>query len=100
MQLYKLQHEVCTRWSHELDNPCHLSATPNHSLLHILKAAGKTATALNDAEHEKRDLKPEEVAKYLADLVICASRFAGIVGVNLDAATEARLAEKFPVTAS
>jgi len=96
--LWFIQNEVARRWSHELDNPCHLSATPNHSLLHILKASGKIATALNDAEHEQRKLAPEEVAKYLADLVICASRFAALTGVNLDAATEARIAEKFPTS--
>jgi hypothetical protein len=38
----------------------------------------------------------EETAKYLADLVICVARFAQGT-VDLDAAGEARLAEKFPV---
>jgi hypothetical protein len=94
MEIKDLQHEVNGRWDAQ-ENPC-AKSDPNHALLHMTKALGKVASALNDAQHERRDLLPGEVDKYLADLVICAARFgAGIV--DLGAACEARLAEKFPL---
>lgn len=96
MDLKQLQHEVNARWALQIDNPCHRSADANHALVHLTKALGKVASALNDAEHEQRTLQRDEVAKYLADLVICAARFGEGV-VDLDAACTARLAEKFPV---
>jgi hypothetical protein len=95
MELSKVQQEVNERWSKQLDNPCHQSADANHALVHIAKAMGKLASALNDAEHEKRTLRGEDVARYLADLVICAARFSDGL-VDLDRAVSARLAEKFP----
>jgi hypothetical protein len=98
MDLKKLQTEVNTRWSAQGTNPCHLSDT-NHALVHMTKALGKVASALNDAEHEHRKPRADEIEKYLADLVICASRFADGV-VDLDQACAARLAEKFPVPVS
>ena len=95
MDLKKLQDEVNARWALQLDNPCHRSADANHALVHLTKALGKLASALNDAEHEQRETRADEVSKYLADLVICAARFGDGV-VDLDAACAARLAEKFP----
>jgi hypothetical protein len=95
MDLKNLQEEVNSRWAKQLNNPCHRSADANHALVHLTKALGKVASALNDAEHEQRPLRPDEIEKYLADLVICASRFSNGI-VNLDAACIARLAEKFP----
>lgn len=94
MDLKRLQEEINARWSGQVGNPCHLSDT-SHALMHMTKALGKVASALNDAEHEQRAPRAEEVQKYLADLVICAARFAHGV-VDLDAACSARLAEKFP----
>jgi hypothetical protein len=94
MDLKELQNEVNSRWSGQKDNPCHLS-DPNHALMHMTKALGKIASALNDAEHADRALTAVELEKYLADLVICAARFGhGIV--DLDVACVSRLAEKFP----
>lgn len=95
MELKTLQKEVNDRWSLQLDNPCHHSADPHHALLHITKAAGKLASALNDAEHEHRAIRADEIAKYLADVVICAARFAQDT-VDLATACNMRLAEKFP----
>lgn len=95
MDLKTLQAEVNDRWSQQLDNPCHTSADSGHALVHMTKALGKVASALNDAEHEKRSLRADEIEKYLADLVICAARFGNGV-VDLDAACAARLREKFP----
>lgn len=95
MDIKTLQQEVNTRWEKQLDNPCHKSADAGHALVHLTKALGKVASALNDAEHEHREVRPGEVDKYLADLVICASRFGHGV-VDLDAAVTSRLAEKFP----
>ena len=95
MDLIELQAEVNARWSLQLGNPCHQEAGANHALVHLVKAIGKLAAAINDAEHERRTVRRDEVEKYLADLVICASRFADGV-VDLNAACETRLAEKFP----
>ncbi len=95
MDIAKLQSEVNTRWERQLDNPCHTSADAGHALVHMTKALGKVASALNDAEHEHRPLKSQETSKYLADLVICACRFSK--DVDLDAAVKARLEEKFPL---
>ncbi len=94
MNLKELQDEVNGRWGRQDSNPCHRSDT-NHALVHMTKALGKLASALNDAEHEARPLRPSEIDKYLADLVICAARF-GHGTVDLDAACTSRLAEKFP----
>jgi hypothetical protein len=98
MDLSRLQAEVNIRWEQQLNNPCHASADAGHALVHMTKALGKVASALNDSQHEGRALKHSEVAPYLADLVICASRFSG-ADIDLDAAVTARLAEKFPVSA-
>jgi len=95
MDIKKLQEEVNDRWSKQLNNPCHYSADPGHALVHMNKALGKLASELNDAEHEDRALRSSKIDKYLADLVICAARFAHGV-VDLDIACVTRLAEKFP----
>lgn len=94
MEIRKLQDEVNARWASQDTNLCHRSDT-NHALVHMMKALGKVASATNDAEHEKRALRADEVEKYLADLIICATRFANGI-TDLDAACAARLAEKFP----
>lgn len=96
MHIYNLQREVNARWEQQLNNPCHSSADAEHALLHITKAAGKLASALNDAQHEGRAFTQGEVGKYAADLVICAARFCGNT-VDLDVACESRLSEKFPI---
>lgn len=95
MDIKKLQDEVNARWGSQDYNLCHVSDT-SHALVHMTKALGKIASAVNDAEHEQRAPKAEEVEAYLADLVICAARFAHGV-VDLDVACAARLAAKFPV---
>ncbi len=94
MDLKTLQAEVNGRWGDQSHNPCH-GSDPNHALVHMTKALGKIASALNDAEHEQRAMQPGEIDKYLADLVICAARFGSGI-VDLDAACAARLVEKFP----
>ena len=94
MDLKYLQQQVNARWGSQDSNLCHKSDT-NHALVHMTKALGKVASALNDAEHEQRAPTAAEVEKYLADLIICAARFAyGIV--DIDSACVLRLAEKFP----
>ena len=47
-----------------------------HALLHVMKAAGKLAAAVNDAEHGGSEFLPEEIDPYVADLVVCALRMA------------------------
>lgn len=98
MDIKTLQDEVNRRWGSQDANLCHRSDT-NHALVHMTKALGKIASALNDAEHERRTSTADEVEKYLADLVICAARFGHNI-VNLDTACIRRLAEKFPSTTS
>ena len=95
MELSKLQDEVNARWERQDANPCH-GSDATHAFVHMTKALGKIASAWNDAEHQQRPLRHAEVDKYLADLVLCAARFAHGV-TDLDAACVARLAEKFPV---
>ena len=46
------------------------------ALLHVQKACGKLAAVVNDAEHAGSDFQPEEVDRYIADLVVCALRMA------------------------
>lgn len=99
MDLGELQSLVNSRWRAQEDNPCHGSANPQHALLHMTKALGKLAAALNDAEHEHRDLDGSEVGKYLADLVICAACFGDGI-VDLDTVCRARLASKFPMAST
>jgi hypothetical protein len=94
MNLKELQQEVNKRWTLQCGNPCHKSADPGHALVHMTKALGKIASAFNDAEHEQREVRSDEVGKYLADLVICAARFAQD-NIDLDEACLRRLAEKF-----
>ena len=96
MHLKELQDEVNTRWGSQDSNLCHKSDT-NHALVHMTKALGKVASALNDAEHEQRAPRADEVSKALADLVICVARFAHGIA-DLDEACALRLAEKFPIT--
>jgi hypothetical protein len=96
MDIKTLQTIVNQRWSMQLGNPCHQSEDAAHALVHMTKALGKVASALNDAEHDEREISPGEVDKYLADLVICAARFGNRI-VDLDIAVVARLVEKFEI---
>jgi hypothetical protein len=73
----------------------------SHALLHIHKAGGKLAAIINDAEHGGVDFasipQREEIAKYLADMVICALRMANTCPdgvIDLQSATENRIAGK------
>lgn len=93
MDLKELQHQVNARWGAQEGNPCHLSS-PDHALIHMMKAIGKIADAQNAAEHEGRRPYVGEICKYLADLVICAARYSP--NADLDKACVERLAEKFP----
>lgn len=65
-----------------------------HALLHVTKACGKLAAAVNDAEHGGSDFKPEEIDRYVADLVVCALRMANTCPgriIDLQAAVESRI---------
>lgn len=66
----------------------------NHAGLHLMKALGKVATALEQAEHiggEVGDVSPQ-----IADLVICSARLAEMLGFDLEEAVSRRVADKFP----
>lgn len=65
-----------------------------HALLHVTKACGKLATVVNDAEHGGSDFLPDEVDKYVADLVLCALRMANTCPgriINLQKAVQNRI---------
>jgi len=94
MDIKELQEQVNTRWELQLNNPCHKSADASHALVHLTKALGMVATEINDAEHEHREMIPNWIARYLADIVICAARIGK--NVDLDLACDERLEEKFP----
>lgn len=56
-----------------------------HALLHVLKASGKIASVVNDAEHAGTDWNDPKLDDYIADLVVCALRMANTIpGRKLD----------------
>lgn len=60
-----------------------------HALLHAQKACGKLAAVINDAEHQGSNFNPEEVDRFIADLVVCALRMASTIpGRHLDLEAE------------
>lgn len=50
-----------------------------HALIHVMKASGKLASIVNDAEHGGTNWLDTKIDDYLADLVICALRMANTV---------------------
>jgi hypothetical protein len=77
-----------------------------HALLHILKAAGKLAVMVEEADHAsgieviKCFLPDKQAEKYLADIVISAMRMANTIptGVfSLEQAVLERIKEKMGV---
>lgn len=82
-----LQAELAKLWTHDTYSPAFCNnPVPHkdmqHALLHVVKAAGKLAAIIEEAEHGAGkyptfNLYPQsELAKLLADLVICACRMA------------------------
>jgi hypothetical protein len=68
-----------------------------HALLHVQKASGKLAAVVNDAEHGGSEFKPEEVDRFVADLVVCALRMANTCPgrtIDLQSAVESRIENK------
>lgn len=65
-----------------------------HALLHVTKATGKLAAVVNDAEHGGSEFLPEEVDRFVADLVVCALRMANTCPgrtIDLQRAVEDRI---------
>lgn len=68
-----------------------------HALLHIHKAGGKLATIIDEAEHGGSDFAHDDVAKYVADFVICALRMANTCPggvIDLQRHVEDRIGDK------
>lgn len=68
-----------------------------HALLHIMKAAGKLAAVVNDAEHGGSEFTEPEVDRYVADFVVCALRMANTCPgrvIDLQRAVEDRIENK------
>lgn len=68
-----------------------------HALLHVTKACGKLATVVNEAEHGGSEFKPEDVDRFVADLVVCALRMANTCPgrtIDLQRAIEDRIENK------
>lgn len=100
------QHELPAFWK-DSDYPDSFNAQPlphrhfNHALSHAMKALGGLAAYADALDHErmaKRDYADPEaqelagnVAKWLADLVICAARMAQQSNTDLDSAVASRL---------
>lgn len=94
--------------AHEYGQPFRARTDPqrdaHHALLHVHKAGGKLAGLLDDLDHNDEvvalgGLRDHDAGKYLADLLICALRVANTWPggpIDLSAALERRLAEKFP----
>ena len=72
-----------------------------HALIHVMKATGKLAAIINQAEHQGNDFKPNDVNKYVADLVICALRMANTNPggrMNLQLEVQHRIEDKNQMT--
>lgn len=68
-----------------------------HALLHVTKACGKLAAVVNAAEHGGSEFRPEEVDRFVADLVVCALRMANTCPgrtIDLQRAVEERIENK------
>lgn len=68
-----------------------------HALLHVMKASGKLAAIVNDAEHGGSEFKSDDVDRYVADLVVCALRMANTCPgrtIDLQRAVEDRIETK------
>ena len=68
-----------------------------HALLHVQKATGKLASVINDAEHGGSQFKPEDIDRFVADLVVCALRMATTCpgrNIDLQHAVEDRIQSK------
>ena len=71
----------------------------SHALTHVMKAVGKLAAVVNDAEHGGHDFEHSKVAPYVADLVICALRMANTCPngvIDLQRVVEERIVAKNP----
>ena len=92
MNLAELQKEIHARWgsaSYETG-----VNHQDHAVLHLMKALGKIATATEQNHHINGEVIG--VRAQVADLVICSSRLASLLGLDLKDIVEGRLAEKFP----
>lgn len=73
----------------------------DHSLKHVMKATGKLVEMVEEADHgHESSFKTQKVAKYLADLVICAVRMASKYPygeIDIESAVMARIREKADV---
>ena len=109
MDIQVLQMRIEKRWgSSTYGYPFRSRQDPqrdaHHAVLHITKALGKLAGPLDDLDHSGSPLvegraRAHDVAKALADIVICVARVASEwpgVAIELSDAIAARLVEKFP----
>ena len=94
MKLEQLQYEIEKRWGSASYKMGVQHA--DHAVLHLMKALGKIATLLEQTHHVNGD--EPDVKGQVADLIICATRLASLLGLGLEEIVEARLAEKFPVS--
>lgn len=65
-----------------------------HALLHVVKATGKLAEIINNAERKGSEFTSAEVDPYIADLVVCALRLANTIPgriLDLQQAVEKRI---------
>ncbi len=68
-----------------------------HALLHVVKAIGKLAERIEDADHGRGNFQAVDVKRLLADIVICALRMADVNpddAIDLERAVIDRVQEK------
>lgn len=106
MKISELQ-ATLPRNAHSYSEAFKASTVPHrdyaHAYLHVQKALGRLADALDSADHLDNVVAAFAAhppgAKYLADIVICAVRMANTNPegpIDLERAIRDRLAEKFP----
>lgn len=104
-----LQDQLRARWgssaySAEYNARTDAGRDAGHAMLHVAKAAGKLAGALDALDHARddhaRSVARSDAGAAIADLIFCAVRvgdaFPFLGPIEVAAACEARLAEKFP----
>lgn len=103
MDLKDVQKEIDARWGSSAYS-AEFNARPDeqrdahHATLHITKALGKVASALDDLDHGT-GINVAEVRSALADIVICTGRVASRLPrhpIDLGEAVRSRIKAKFP----
>src|SRR5437867_1906591 len=91
MRLFSLRHlQTHQPWTVPYSKEFNDSVSNNalrsvaHDLMHVMKSLGRVAAECERADHgAERRLQKDELAKEVADFVICALRIANLEGFDL-----------------